>query len=136
MIRLTTDDVIFLHKQLIEKFGGKDGIRDYSLLDSAVNAPFATFGGEYLIYGRRHKAACLAFGLLENNAFLDGNKRIAAHSSVLYLAANGLELEYEQDEMAKFFIDVANGKGIEEDIYVWFVNHTKSRVENRKSNLF
>ncbi len=67
MIRLNKEQVVKLHTQLIETTGGSHGIRDEKLLDSALNNPFPSFGGEELYPSIQAKAAQLCFGLVKNH---------------------------------------------------------------------
>ena len=76
MIILSKEQILFMHKQLIDETGGLDGVRDEALLDSAINAPFQKFGGDDLFPTVQQKAARLCFGIIKNHAFIDGNKRI------------------------------------------------------------
>lgn len=71
MIRLTKKQVLMLHTQLIESTGGSDGIRDEGLLDSALESPFQSFGGEELFPSIQSKAARLCYGLVKNHAMVD-----------------------------------------------------------------
>lgn len=88
--------MLALHSALIQEFGGMDGVRDEGLLESALAAPFQTFGGEPMYSSLQSKAAQLGFGLIRNHPFVDGNKRIDAHAMLAFLAVNGIELRYEQ----------------------------------------
>ncbi len=88
MKTLSKEQVLRLHNALLETFGGTAGVRDDGLLESALNAPFATFGGQYLYPSVQAKAAQLGFGLVCNHPFVDGNKRIGAHVMLVFLAIN------------------------------------------------
>ena len=101
MKTLTKEQVLYLHAELIEEFGGTDGIRDMGLLESAMYAPFQTFGGEALYPSVQAKAAKLGLGIVGNHPFLDGNKRTGAHVMLIFLALNGIELEYTQEELTR-----------------------------------
>ena len=79
MIVISKEQIIDLHKQLIEETGGSHGLRDEGLLDSAYNAPFQKFDNQELFPTIQQKSARLAFGLINNHPFVDGNKRIGAH---------------------------------------------------------
>ena len=79
MKRLTKRQVLLLHEQLLQEFGGTPGVRDEGLLDSALAAPFQTFDGQSLYPSVQAKAAQLGFGLVCNHPFVDGNKRIGTH---------------------------------------------------------
>lgn len=74
------DQIIFLHEELILTSGGAQGIRDECLLESAINTPLQSFEGEDLYPSLIDKACRLAFGLIKNHPFIDGNKRIGTHS--------------------------------------------------------
>lgn len=102
---------------------GCDGIRDEGLLDSALESPFQSFGDEELYPGIQSKAARLCYGLVKNHAMIDGNKRIGAHSMLVFLAVNGYELEYTQRELSDVILDVAGGKKGYEDILAWILEH-------------
>ncbi|MCR5335055.1 MAG: type II toxin-antitoxin system death-on-curing family toxin, partial [Synergistes sp.] len=69
------------------------------------------------------KAARLGCGLVQNHAFIDGNKRIAAHAMLLFLALNGVELCYEQHELADIFLRLASGEAKYEQLLVWITEH-------------
>ncbi len=90
MIRLSKPQILLLHEQLIAETGGSSGLRDEGMLDSALNAPFQTFGGEDVYPSLQQKAARLCFGLVKNHPFVDGNKRIGAHVMLVFLALNGV----------------------------------------------
>lgn len=123
MIRLTKEQVLMLHSQLIESTGGCKGIRDYGLLDSALESPFQSFDGEELYPSIQSKAARLCYGLVKNHAMIDGNKRIGAHAMLVFLAVNGYELKYTQKELSDIILDVAAGKKEYEDILFWILEH-------------
>ena len=123
MIRLTKEQVLVLHSQLIKTTGGCDGIRNEGLLDSALESPFQSFGGEELYPSIQAKAARLCYGLVKNHAMLDGNKRIGAHAMLVFLAVNGYELEYTQKELSDLILYVADGKKGYEDILAWILGH-------------
>lgn len=92
MIRLSKHQILLIHDQLIAETGGSSGLRDEGMLDSALNSPFQTFGGEDVYPSLQQKAARLCFGLVKNHPFVDGNKRIGAHAMLVFLALNGIEL--------------------------------------------
>lgn len=123
MIILSKDQVIFLHKQLIDETGGSYGINDEGMLESALAAPFQTFDGQELFQSIYQKAARLGFGLASNHAFMDGNKRIGAHVMLVFLALNGIELEYEQNELSDLFLEIADGKLGYTDTLIWITSH-------------
>ena len=120
---LTKEQVVRLHDDLILETGGAHGIMDEGLLEAALAAPMQTFGGVELFPSLFQKAARLGFGLASNHAFFDGNKRIGAHAMLVFLAINGVALEYQQDELARLFLDVAAGFAGYKDVLSWIVSH-------------
>lgn len=123
MIRLTTKQVIFLHSSLIEATGGTDGVRDMGLLESALEAPFQTFGGKDLYPALIQKAARLGHSLISNHPFVDGNKRIGIHTMLVFLAANGVEIECTQKELTDVGLSLADGTMNAEKLLIWLSSH-------------
>ncbi|MEI3229021.1 MAG: type II toxin-antitoxin system death-on-curing family toxin [Lachnospiraceae bacterium] len=125
MIRLSKEQVILLHKRLIETTGGSDGIRDIGMLDSALANPFQSFGNKELYPSVQAKAAQLCFGIVKNHPMIDGNKRLGAHVMLVFLALNGYELVYTQQELSGVILDLASGKMDADDILQWIISHQK-----------
>lgn len=123
MIRLTTKQVISLHSSLIEATGGTDGVRDMGLLESALEAPFQTFGGKDLYPALIQKAARLGHSLISNHPFVDGNKRIGIHTMLVFLAANGVEIECTQKELIGVGLSLADGTMNAEKLLIWLSSH-------------
>ena len=123
MIILSKEQIIKLHAQLIEETGGSDGIRDENLLESALAAPFQTFGDEDAFPSLQQKAARLGYGLIKNHAFVDGNKRIGTHVMLIFLAVNKIELDYAQQELSDIILKVAADKCSFEDLIKWILEH-------------
>lgn len=125
MIILSKEQVLMLHEQLIEATGGSAGIRDEGMLDSALSNPFQSFGGEELYPSIQAKAAQLCFGLVKNHSMVDGNKRLGTHVMLVFLALNGYELSYSQQELSDTILALASGKIGAEDILQWIIKHQK-----------
>ncbi len=123
MKRLTKWQVLLLHSELIRETGGMDGLRDEGLLDSALNAPFQSFGGAQIFPSLQQKAARLGYGLIANHAFVDGNKRIGAHVMLVFLSLNGIELEYTQEQLTDMILKAASGTLQFEDMVTWIIEH-------------
>ena len=123
MIRISKSQIVLLHEQLIEATGGSSGLRDEGMLDSALNAPFQTFGGEDVYPSLQQKAARLCFGLVKNHPFVDGNKRIGAHAMLVFLALNGIELEYTQTELSDVILQLAEGTTPSSGLLEWILTH-------------
>lgn len=123
MIILSKQQIIKLHAQLINDTGGSEGIRDESLLESAIAAPFQSFDGNEAFPSLQQKAARLGYGLIKNHAFVDGNKRIGTHVMLVFLALNKIELEYTQQELSDIILKVAADKCSFEDLLNWILEH-------------
>lgn len=112
-----------IHDEVIRATGGCEDIRDWSLLESAVNNPLATFGGEDLYPGLLAKVAALLYGLARNHPFVDGNKRTAFVAAVVVLRKNGLRLRASQFEVIEFMEAVASGRVSQKEIVDWLEQH-------------
>lgn len=123
MIKLSKEQILLLHSDIIKMTGGSDGIRDISLLESALESPFQSYAGEELYPSIQAKAARLCYGLVKNHAMVDGNKRIGVHTMLVFLSANGYELQYTQKELSDLILDVAADKKQYEDILQWLLEH-------------
>lgn len=123
MRMLSRQQVLVLHKQLLDTFGGLDGVRDEGLLDAALSSPFATFGGQYLYPSVQAKATQLGFGIVADHPFVDGNKRTGAHVMLVFLALNGIELEYTQQELIDIILEIAAGKAKADALQQWILAH-------------
>ena len=123
MKTISKRQVLMLHEHLIEETGGSPGLRDEGLLQSALAAPFQGFGDKDAFPSLQQKAARLAFGLVKNHPFVDGNKRIGAHIMLVFLSLNGIELEYKQSELSDLFLSVADGNGDYDTILQWLLIH-------------
>ncbi len=100
-------------------------MRDENLLDSALNAPFQEFDGVEEYATIQQKAARLGYGLVKNHAFVDGNKRIGAHTMLIFLKLNNVELEYKQNELTDTFLKIAGGEYGYEELLHWIAEHQK-----------
>ena len=123
MKRLTKEQILMLHSQLINQTGGSDGVRDYNLLESAIETPFQSFGGDELYPTIQAKGARLGYGLIKNHCMVDGNKRIGAHTMLVFLALNGIELRYTQKELYETILAVADGSLAYEGLLDWVLEH-------------
>ena len=112
-----------MHKQLVEQTGGSDKVLNYDLLDSALENPFQTFDGKELYPSIQEKAARLGYGLIKNHCMEDGNKRIGTHAMLVFLALNGIELQYTQKELYEIILDIAASKKEYTDLLKWVIGH-------------
>lgn len=125
MIILTVEEIMALHTQLTGRTGGSDGLREMGLLESAVYSAEMSFGGEEMYKTVEEKAARLAYALVSNHAFVDGNKRIGILVMLMMLKINGIEMQFTQNELIDFGLSAASGKMKYEDILEWIINHKK-----------
>lgn len=125
MIRLSKEQVILLHQRLIETTGGSTGIRDEGMLESALSNPFQSFEDVELYPSIQAKAAQLCFGIVKNHPMIDGNKRLGTHVMLVFMALNGYELLYTQQELSNTILDLAAGKIGFETILQWIISHQK-----------
>jgi len=102
--------VLELHRQLLDEFGGIAGVRDFGALESALAQPEMTFGGEDLYPTLIEKASALAYSLCKNHPFIDGNKRVAHGAMEIFLVLNGFEIKATIDEQEKLFLDLAGSR--------------------------
>ena len=123
MILLTVDDVIMLHGKLLEATGGFPGLRDRGLLESAVLSVNAGFEDVERYPTAEEKAARLAYALISNHPFVDGNKRVGVLSMLMMLKLNGVTLRYTQQELIALGLAAASGKMGYEEILEWILHH-------------
>jgi death-on-curing protein len=116
---LTVERVLLIHAYQIARFGGEPGVRDPGLLDSAVAQPRAAFGGTDLYPTLAEKAGALAFSLVLNHPFFDGNKRTGHASMAMFLSRNGHTLDAPQSEQAEVIERLAAGALSREGFVAW-----------------
>lgn len=104
---LTVDIVREIHAEAIDRFGGSDGVREVALLESAVAAPQASFGGSSPYHDIAEVAAAYLFYLCKNHPFIDGNKRAALGACVVFLRLNGIEPKADGPEWEDLTLAVA-----------------------------
>ncbi|MBL0183924.1 MAG: type II toxin-antitoxin system death-on-curing family toxin [Chitinophagaceae bacterium] len=120
---ISIKEVEEFHQILIEAFGGSNGIRDMSALESALARPFQTFDDNELHPTPIHKAAALIESILINHPFVDGNKRTGYVLMRIYLISNGLDIQASQEEKYDFVINIASGLTKFESILEWLTKH-------------
>lgn len=106
---LTLAEVVEIHKNQIELYGGETGIRDFNLLNSAIYFPQSTFDGEFLNLNLFDMAAAYIFHISQNHPFVDGNKRTALVCGLVFLDFNGIEIDDPSELLYKMMIKVAKG---------------------------
>ena len=114
--------VLALHDEQLAEHGGSAGIRDESLLDSALAKPRNVFAyaDEADLF---RLAASYAFGIARNHAFVDGNKRTALVVCILFLNRNGWDITSSKPDLYETFLHLAEGTLSEEDLTAWLTRH-------------
>ena len=123
MITLTKEQIIMLHEAIYERYGGSCGVLNEGMLDSALQAPFQTFGGEELFPDTKDKILRLAYGLIKNHSFRDGNKRIGALVLLVLLELNGWHVNATNEEFANIIMGIAASEKDDEDLKKWVDSH-------------
>ena len=124
---LTFAEIIEIHDYQISHFGGSDGLRSAEMLKSAIGMPSSTFSGEYLHPTIPEMAAAYLFHLVENHPFLDGNKRVGAMASLVFLDLNGYEFDATDEQFTNLVMRVASGKMLKSEVVLFFQQHSHDR---------
>jgi death-on-curing protein len=126
MIYLTAEQVLFIHARLVAETGGAHGIRDLSLIQSAVARPLATLDAKELYPDLLDKAAALLDSLVNNHPFVDGNKRTGITATGLFLMLNGKKLTASHMELLHFTLEVATSHPDIPTIANWLKTYSES----------
>lgn len=121
---LSREQVIRLHKKLIESTGGLDGIRDEGLLESALSSPFQTFDGKELYPSVISKIARVAYSLVCNHPFVDGNKRIGTYVMMVLLDINHIAVNFSDDDIIRIGLSLAEGNVTDEQLIAIILKKT------------
>jgi death-on-curing protein len=121
-IYLTLEQILVIHEDQIDRYGGSHGIRDLALLESAVFRPQTTFSDQELYPTIYNKAASLVHSLVLNHPFIDENKRTGVVSLIVFLELNGLKLQVSQSELVTKILDIAAKKLNIEQTSNWLKN--------------
>jgi death on curing protein len=118
-------EVIYIYEDQIRRYGGKYGIRDISLLSSALAIPEARFEGKYLHTTIPEMASAYAYHISENHPFVDGNKRTALASALVFLDVNGYTFTSSEDLIYETMMSVAKGEMKKEHLADFFIKYSK-----------
>jgi death-on-curing protein len=127
VVFLTLDEILALHADQIDRYGGNRGIRDVGLLRSALATPAATFGDRYLHGSLHEMAAAHLFHLVQDHPFVDGNKRIGLMAMLAFLGLNRLRLESGEDDLLELVLGTAEGRITKAEIAVFLQTHVRPR---------
>ena len=120
ILTLSASQLVALHGEIMKAFGGRAGLRDRTLLESAAARANATFDGEDLYPDLAAKAAALMHSLVVNHAFVDGNKRLGAAAAELVVEINAYRLRSKDSDLENVTVTVARGGLSAEQLAIWF----------------
>jgi death-on-curing protein len=123
---LSVEDVIEIHADQIQRYGGSLGIRDADLLQSALGMPEAGFGDQYLHVDLFEMAAAYLYHIVQNHPFIDGNKRAGTMAAFVFLKLNGLTLDADELAFETLVLQAAQGQVGKDAIADFFRQNAKS----------
>ena len=129
ILYLSVAQLLDLHREQRARYGGAGGVRDRGLLESAAARPAMTFAGEDLYPDIPAKAAALMHSLALNHPFVDGNKRVAAHASLVFALLNGFESVATSDDLVAITLATAEGRVAPEALAIWWRQHLRLTTE-------
>ena len=132
---LTLDDIIEIHKDQIDRYGGSPGIRDVGLLQSAAAVPSSTFESDYLHRDIFLMAAAYLFHVTQNHPFVDGNKRTGAVAALVFLEINGILVNAPENDLEHLVRKVATGHMDKEGIAIFLKSHSQSERDDHEEDL-
>ena len=113
---LTVSEVLLIHQNQIEEYGGEYGLRDIGLLSFAVMMPQSSFSGKFLQEDLFEMTSAYLYHICQNHPFIDGNKRTALASSLVFLDLNGLFIEDPEDKLYELVMQTAKGNTTKKEI--------------------
>ncbi len=124
---LTLEQVLKLHRRVIEQSGGAMGVRNQEGLESALAQPRMSYADQELYPTLIEKVAALGFSLINNHPFVDGNKRIGHAALEVTLLMNGYEIHADVDSQEAVILAVAASKMNRQDFLEWLQEHVVQR---------
>ena len=123
---LSKDIILAIHDEQLAEHGGRPGIRDMGLLESAIAQPRATYGGKFLHEDAPTMAAAYLYHLVMDHPFVDGNKRVGAMAAFVFLDFNDIEFGAPEPEFQDLVLNVAAGNLNKPDVVAFFKRHVKA----------
>lgn len=123
---LTLEEILDLHQESIDRYGGSAELRDAGLLESAIAMPAASFGGDYLHSTLAEMAAALLFHLVQNHPFVDGNKRTGAAAARVFLLMNEVAFDPTEKDYEALVLGVASGELGKDQVAHFFRKNVKA----------
>lgn len=124
---LTKEIILHFHRHLLSEYGGRPGLRDEGLLESALAQAQMTIDGEYLHQDILEMAAAYGYHICQNHAFIDGNKRLALVAMDTFLQMNGWELIADEKETYITILHLAAGELNKQQLSKWIREHVQKR---------
>ena len=121
--------VLIIHSDLLQRYGGKAGVRDIAPLQSALAQPKVTVGRKFVHKSVFDKAAAYGYHVCRNHIFIDGNKRVAFVLMDLFLQSNGWEIVATEEEAYSMMIELSSGRVSKAELSSWLKNHS-ARLSN------
>ncbi len=131
---LTLDEVLELHRMVLGQSGGAPGILNFGVLESAVAQPYMAFAGEEIYPTLADKTAALAFSLIQNHPFVDGNKRVGHAAMETFLVLNGHELTADVAKQEEVVLQVAASKMNRKALTSWLTQNMRPLTKNKPAN--
>jgi death-on-curing protein len=113
-----------IHADLLQRYGGRPGVRDSKLLDSALAQAEMRVGGKFVHKTLFDKAAAYGFHICRNHPFVDGNKRVAFVLMDIFLQKNGWEIVAREEEAYSIMMELADGKTTNTQLAQWLKEHS------------
>ena len=117
---LELGEILLIHKDQLERYGGSPGIRDIGILQSAIAMPRAGIADRYLHEDVFEMAAAYMYYLVRDHPFVDGNKRTGAVAALVFLEMNDIEILVDEEELESTVRSVAEGNTTKADIAMFF----------------
>lgn len=122
---LRVDEVLEIHRDQIERYGGDAGLRDANALLSAIAAPESGARGARFHRDLFEMAAAYFFHLVRNHPFVDGNKRTGLAAALVFLDLNGIVIEADEDDLTRFVLDLARGRHDKATVAEYLRDHAR-----------
>jgi len=131
VIRFVPKEVVLtIHADLLQRYGGRAGLRDPGLLESALAQPKMTVGGKYAHKTLFDKAAAYGFHVCKNHPFIDGNKRVAFVLMDVFLQQNGWEIRAAEEDAYTIIVALASGKLTKAQLATWLKEHSSKSPQH------
>ncbi len=124
-IFLELGEVVLIHRDQIERYGGAQGVRDMGLLKSALAMPSTGVGDDYFHADLFAMAAAYLFHIVRNHPFVDGNKRVGAVAAFIFLALSGVDLDAPENDFEALVMGVAEGRLGKNEATQFFRQHCR-----------